>query len=275
MTARDRLVVVVVAVVAALAGSWFLVLAPKRDQASKLGDQVANAQQQLDSARTELSGAQSDRGAYARNYTTIASLGQAVPPDDNVPSLIFQLQNAATEARVDFRVLKLNAGAAAATPVAAASAAAAPPAAARASSGTTAGIAPGASPGTAASTVPGATVGPAGFPTMSFTFNFDGNFFHLSDFFNRLERFVVASNKRVSVSGRLMTLNAINLSQAKAGFPHMTATISATSYLVPPTQGLTGGATPIGPSSSTGTQSASASGSQLPAATAAIASPVR
>jgi type II secretory pathway pseudopilin PulG len=54
MTARDRTVVVVVAVVVALAASWLLLIGPKRSQASKLGEQIKAAQSQLDSARSSL-----------------------------------------------------------------------------------------------------------------------------------------------------------------------------------------------------------------------------
>jgi hypothetical protein len=82
---------------------------------------------------------------------------------------------------------------------------------------------------------------------LPFSFTFQGNFFRLSDFFNRLQRFVTATNKRVSVSGRLMTLNAITLAPGKTGFPQISATISATTYIVPAAQGLLNGATPGGP----------------------------
>ncbi len=48
---------------------------------------------------------------------------------------------------------------------------------------------------------------------------------------------MVATNNRVSVSGRLITLNAVNLAAGAAGFPQITATISATTYLVPAAAG--------------------------------------
>src|SRR5207237_1220926 len=46
---------------------------------------------------------------------------------------------------------------------------------------------------------PGATAGPAGLPVEQFAFSFNGNFFHLANFFKRLQSFVVAHNKAVSV----------------------------------------------------------------------------
>jgi type II secretory pathway pseudopilin PulG len=255
MTARDRLVVAIVAVVAATAAAWFLVIQPKRDQASKLGAQVTAAQQQLDSARATVASAQSARSSFAANYSAVARLGEAVPTDDNVPSLIVQLQNAASRARVDFRALQLVPGA---------GGVAAP--AATATGKTTPGAA--ATQAVTATLPPGAAVGPAGFPTMPFTFTFRGNFFHLADFFAELQRFVSASNKHVSVSGRLMTLNAISLGPAQQGFPQITALISATTYLLPQSQGLTNGATPAGPAGAG--QPVSNSTSPVPATTATV-----
>jgi hypothetical protein len=117
-------------------------------------------------------------------------------------------------------------------------------------------------------------VGPAGFPIEPFTFTFGGNFFHLADFLGRLQRFVVANNQRLSVSGRLMTLNAISLAPSSNGFPQITATISATTYLLPADEGLLNGATPAGPASST-TQTVSNQSPSSPAPPAVVTSPVR
>jgi type II secretory pathway pseudopilin PulG len=259
MTARDRIVIAIVAVVALMAGSWILVIQPKRDQASKLGAQISTAQSTLDAARSQVLTGLAAKRSFGRDYTSIAQLGEAVPSDDNVPSLIFQLQSAATGAGVDFRVLKL-------TPSAGGSAAPAP----------AAGIGTSAAQSTTATLPPGAAVGPAGFPILPFTFTFRGNFFHLSDFFSRLEKFVVATNQRVAVSGRLMSLNAISLgADPNLGFPHIVATIAATTYLVPATQGVLNGATPAGPGTGTATQASAGGGGSTPAAPAAIAAPTQ
>lgn len=250
MTARDRMVVIIVAVVAAIAGSWFLVVQPKRDQASKLGDQATAAQRQLDDARAQVATSLTDRASFATNYTSLARLGEAVPSDDNIPSLIYQLQSAASGASVDFRALTLTSGGTAA-----------PAAAGAANASATQAV--------TASLPPGAAVGPSGFPTMPFSFTFRGSFFHLSDFFGRLEKFVVAANNHVSVSGRLLTLNAISFGPGKGGFPQIDATISATSYLVPASEGLLAGATPNGPANQV-TPAASHSGASLPTPTATV-----
>jgi type II secretory pathway pseudopilin PulG len=261
VTGRDRLVVVIVAIAAAIIGSWLLVIQPKRSQASKLGDQLKTEQSQLQTAQASVHDAEAAKSAFAGSYTAMARLGEAVPADDNVPSLIYQLQSAASASHVDFRDLTLNG-----------------------SSGSTAGPAASAS-ATQASTAalpPGATVGPAGFPIEPFTFTFRGDFSHLSGFLGRVQRFVVTSNKNVSVSGRLLTLNAISLGAGPAGFPQITASIAATAYLVPASQGVLAGATPSGPgatslptSTSPAAPSAGSAGASTPSTStpAAVATP--
>lgn len=246
MTGRDRTVVVVVLVVVAIAASWLLVISPKRDQAARLGTQVSHAQSTLNAARTQLAQGEAARRAFRGSYATLVRLGEAVPTDDDVPSLIYQLQSAASKAGVDFIGLTLNpagpGGSASTTP------APGTPATSPSTSGT-----PGSSAAAGASSAssyvlpPGAGVGPAGFPIEPFTFSFSGNFFHLSNFFGRLEQFVVSTNRRLAVNGRLLTLDAINLTPNSGGFPQITASVSATTYLLPTSQGLVAGATPAGP----------------------------
>lgn len=252
MTFRDRLVVVVVLVLVLVVGAWILVIQPKQDQANKLGTQVATAQQQLATARTRIATADADRAAYARNYQAVAALGEALPADDDTASLLVELQNAASSARVDFQSLALTSSGSA-------------PAAATTTSTTTSTGTSSASQAVTATLPPGAAVGPAGLPTLPFTFTFQGNFFHLASFLGRLQRFVVATDKKVSVSGRLMTLNGISFGAAPAGFPQITATISATTYLVPSDEGLTDGASPSGPAAGSTVKTVSGTTSGAPA----------
>lgn len=254
MSARDRIILVIVGVLALVVGSWMLVLQPKRSEASKLSKQIGAAQSQLASVRSELAQRQAARRAFSREYAKLVRLGEAVPTDDNVPSLIYQLQGAASSAHVDFRGLQLNPASSTSSPP--------PPTSSSASQATTATL------------PPGAAVGPAGFPIEPFTFTFQGNFFHLASFFHRLQQFVVSTNKKVSISGRLMTLNAISLNAGPLGFPQITATVGATTYLVPSNEGLLNGATPAGPSAA-GTQQVSTPASSSPAPAAVVSSPVK
>lgn len=253
MTVRDRLVVVVVLVLLAIVGSWIFVISPKESQANKLGAQVTAAQRKLATARSRIATADADRAAYARNYEAVAALGEALPADDDTASLLVELQSAASDARVDFQSLALtSSGTAAPTTTTPTS--------------TTPTSTSSTSQAVTATLPPGATVGSAGLPTLPFTFTFQGNFFHLANFLGRLERFVVATDKKVSVSGRLMTLNGISFGAAPSGFPNITATISATTYLVPSDEGLTDGASASGPASGSTVSTVSGSASAAPAA---------
>jgi hypothetical protein len=266
MSVRDRTVLAVVCLVAAIAGSWLLLIQPKRDQAAKLQTKINAEQSQLASVRAQLAAGAAARAAFAKSYTTVVRLGEAVPTDDNTPSLIYQLQGAAKASGIDFQSLAFNAGSSGAT--GSAGSAPAPSGASSASSSNSTSAQSSNAP-----LPPGATIGPAGFPIEPFTFTFGGSFFHLADFFGRLQRFVIANNQRLSVSGRLMTLNAITLGPASGGFPRINATISATTYLLPASQGLLNGATPSGPAGST-TQTVSTPTSTSSAPPAVIASPV-
>jgi type II secretory pathway pseudopilin PulG len=244
MSARDRIVLVVICAVAAIVAPWVLLIQPKRDQVSKLQSQVNAQQSQLNAARAQLAQGNAARAAFASSYASLVRLGEAVPTDDNTPSLIYQLQGAAKATHVDFDSLTFNAG----------------------SGGGSSAPASATATQSASTLPPGATIGSAGFPVEPFTFTFQGNFFHLANFLGRLQRFVVAGNQRLSVSGRLMTLDAITLGPATSGFPQMTATISATTYLLPASQGLLNGATPAGPApASTQTVSTRSSSSSAPA----------
>jgi hypothetical protein len=157
-----------------------------------------------------------------------------------------QIDGAAKKSGVDFRGIQVGTGVGSAPPVTAVTGAAG--AAAQ------------------ASLPPGAAVGPAGFPTMPFSFTFSGEFFHLGDFFARLERFVTVNNNKVDVTGRLMTVDSITLEPDQDGFPNIKASVGATSFLVSPTQGLTAGASPQGPAAAGATPSTT--GSTVPSTTA-------
>jgi type II secretory pathway pseudopilin PulG len=235
MSVRDRTILLVIAFAAAIVGPWLLLVQPKRDQAAKVQTQINSVQSQLASVRSQLAAGNQARATFASSYTSLVRLGEAVPTDDNTPSLIYQLQSAAKTSNVDFQSLTFNAGQGGSTTAPTSS-----------SSKSTATV-------TAAALPPGATIGPAGFPIEPFTFTFTGSFFHLGDFLGRLQRFVVADNQNVLVSGRLMSLNAITLgpSSTTGGTSQITATISATTYLLPTSQGLLDGATPTGPAAST------------------------
>jgi hypothetical protein len=282
VTTRDRIALTVVIAAVLVGGFWFLVLGPQRSRASKLGSQLNQEQQRLTTAESDVARSRAARLQYSRNYATVAQLGKAVPSSDDVPSLVYQLSSTAQSAGVDFRTIKLqnaSSGAAAAPapttpapPPAKGSTGSTPPAG---SGATPAAGSTGSSPASAtqaatATLPPGAVVGAAGFPTMPFTFTFEGSFFRLSSFFSRLEQLIQASRRGLNVRGRLLTIDGLALTAAGQGFPHMKAAVAATAYLLPADQGLTNGATPSTPpaGSAQPVKSTSTAGATPPAAAA-------
>jgi hypothetical protein len=65
---------------------------------------------------------------------------------------------------------------------------------------------------------------------------------------------VRTTNLKVAVNGRLITVNSFSLSPSPdGGFDKLSASFSVTTYLTPPEQGVTAGATPAGPATATAT----------------------
>jgi hypothetical protein len=254
VTARDRIVIMVVLALAAVAASWMFVVSPKRSEASSLNTQVSSEQSQLTAAQGQVAAGMSARRQFAGQYAQLAKLGEAVPPDDDIPSLIYQVQSAAQASRVTFRGLQLSSAGASSS--------------SSSSSSSPSGQTP------AAQLPPGAAVGAAGLPTEQFTITLSGNYFNLSGFFNKLEGFVASDSGTLVIRGRLMTINAISLVPGPTGFPQITASVSATTYIVPPTEGSFGGATPAGPAPTTPAQASSSGSSTTPPA-AAVTSVLR
>ena len=299
MTARDHLIIVVVLLAAALGGVWFVGLAPKRKEATDLQAQIDTASQQLADAQQKAAAARQAKSRYNKDYAELATLGKAVPKSDALPSLIYQLQNAAHDARIDFRSLKVTPGGgqgpAASTPSTPANTAKAATNASNGSSGSAGSTgssssssatpssstsstpaASAAAPATqaaAATLPPGATVGSAGFPTMPFSFVFNGSFFDMEDFFNEVQRFVHVNGKRVDVRGRLLSIDSFSLVAGPDGFPSVKSNISATAYLLSPDDtGASSAATSTTPSTTTGT--GSTGGTPAPTTGGATASEV-
>jgi hypothetical protein len=227
VTKRDRIVVAVVAIVGVLGGFWMLALSPKREAANELTQQTAQQQTRLAAAQAKVAAGEQARRGFTEDYAEVARLGKAVPVGDQVPSLVFQLQSAAARNGVDFRAVTLRAESA--------GAAAAP----------TAGVA-----SAAAVAPPGSSVGAAGFPTLPFTFKFEGDFFRMERMLSAVEKFTgtISGGDQVRVGGRLLTVDGFSIGKSKLrSFPYISAAVTATAYVLPEGEGAFAGATPTGP----------------------------
>lgn len=268
MTKRDRIVVSVILSFGLLAALWFLALAPKRAESTKLDTQITAAQTRLVAAQAATAAARDAKGRYEGDYAAVARLGQAVPADEETASLVYELDHAAGRAAIDFRSLQLEATTAA-TPAAAPAPVPAPGDAAGATGAT--GAAAGTT-GAAGSTVPApAPVTIADFPTMPFSFTLEGSFFHLERFLRQVARFTAVKGQKISVAGRLVSVTGVQIAASRKGFPRIGATIKATAYLLPASEGLLNGATPVAPAFASTTTVPGAAPTAPPAAPAAAA----
>lgn len=212
MSPRDRIAISAVAGVLLLAGLWFLLISPKREEASQLGTQVTEAQATLDQTRSDLARFQQARAEYRDNYAVLAGVGKAAPAQDATATLLFQLSSTARSEKVDFRSFTGGAEQ--------------PPADTSA---------------TAVQTL----------PAEPFSFDYVGPFFRLSDFLGALQRYVKVSGERVAVDGRLMRIDGFSLGEAASGQAPKVS-IQATAFTLPEGQSALGGATPAGPAGASG-----------------------
>ena len=86
---------------------------------------------------------------------------------------------------------------------------------------------------------------------MPYSLSFTGDFFQVADFIKGIDSLVDTNGTGVAVDGRLVTLDGFALNgDPELGFPHLDATFAVTTYVTPPRQGLTAGATPRRPTGS-------------------------
>jgi hypothetical protein len=98
----------------------------------------------------------------------------------------------------------------------------------------------------------GATVGSAGLGVMPYKLTSQGGFFQTADFLKGLDSLVQTKSGEVAADGRLVTIDGFSIVPDQTeGFPHLDASFSVTTYLVPPSQGATAGATAAAPAPST------------------------
>lgn len=225
-------IVAIVALLVLAIGFWALLYSPKRGEVKKLDAQVSQVEASLSEHRAEIAEAEQARGRFPVDYQQLVVLGKAVPNEDDTASLLVQLNRLADESKVRFKEFSLEgeSGEAAPAPTTGESV---PPTEA------------------AASLMPlGASVGPAGLAVMPYSLSFEGGWFQVADFIRSLDSLVKTQNEKVSVDGRLITIDGFSLAPEQeegSSAIKLNADFHVTTYLTPPAQGTTAGATPEGP----------------------------
>ena len=284
MSSTNRVLLFVLPVLALIAAFWFLILAPKRQEASDLEAKVGDLQAQVSEQEQLAATAETARKDFPRAYRRLIVLGKATPTDDDTSSLLVQLEDVAKEADVDFLSLETQQGEAAAAPPPApepqTGSEAAESTEQRVDNGeagtTPAAPAPAPTEATAALLPIGASIGPAGLPVMKYSLSFTGDFFHLADFIEGIDGLVTTrQDGQIGVKGRLITIDGFELTpQGDPGEnPELAAQFQVTTFLTPADEGATAGATPSGPAPPTAPQPVSDTPAPSPTETASTTTP--
>jgi Tfp pilus assembly protein PilO len=280
MTGRDRIVLMVIAVVVILAGGWLKLVSPERAKANKLATQVATANSALASAEGKLASARASQSQYPAAYAAMVNLGKAVPPNQEVPSLMYQLSLATADKQVEFTSIATSAvGGGSGSSTVTAPAASAKSSTPSSGSATTASASSGtasASSGTASATgspsASGASTSAAAFTQMPFTFVFEGSYFDLERLLRELTSFTTRSSSgTLEVNGRLLTVQSVKLvptDTSHAGAGTLSGTITATAYTAPASAAPVAASSatpPVGSATSAASTTASGTSANAPA----------
>ncbi|MBJ7518774.1 MAG: hypothetical protein JHC84_03660 [Solirubrobacteraceae bacterium] len=219
MTSQDRTVIMLVLCVVLAGAGWFLAIKPKRAEVAEVTTQVEVAQQAADQAAASAATARAAKAAYRDDYSTVTRLGKAVPVDDDVASLVYQLETTAEGTDINFESVTVAEGVA---PVAAA------PAEGTDGAEGEDGAAEGAEAETAAGTLPGQVT------EVPITLTFDGGYFDMTRFLRKIDRYtLIRGNDEIDVRGRLLAVNSVKLSPGSKGFPDVQAEVTVSAYRAP------------------------------------------
>src|SRR3954471_11610839 len=119
ITDRDRKILLALIPIVAIVGYWFLLLAPKHKEASKVKDELTQAQQVRDTAQQKASQLSGAKRSFSADYATVIRLGKSIPASVDMPSLMVQLDRAARGTGIKFTDIKAGERTASSTPASA------------------------------------------------------------------------------------------------------------------------------------------------------------
>lgn len=243
MKTSNRLIVAILAVSALAIAFWVLALSPKREEANELSAEAGQLQVALGEVQAKAVEAAAAKREFPADYRHVVVLGQAVPAGDETSSLMVELSSIANKAKVDFSSIQLEGSGEVSSATAAPTESSTPAPSVPGSVSAAATVPP---TEAAASVLPlGAKIGQAGLGIMPYSLTFSGNFFQIANFIKGMDSLVHGGGQNVSVDGRLVTINGFSLSTetGEEESHQLDANFAVTTYVTPPEQGLTGGAT--------------------------------
>jgi Tfp pilus assembly protein PilO len=106
---RDKKIATFLVPLLVIAGYWFLLLSPKREEVSTASAALTEQQERLDAARSAASAADSAEEDFETSYATVVKLGKAIPATVDMPSLLVQLEAAAEGTGIRFNSITAGA----------------------------------------------------------------------------------------------------------------------------------------------------------------------
>lgn len=98
---KQLLALTLVAVVAIVAGAWFLLVAPKRAQAAQVRAQQQTERQQIDQLRLQLSMLKQQAADLPAQQAKLVAIAQQIPDNPALPTLVRNLSAQANKAGVE------------------------------------------------------------------------------------------------------------------------------------------------------------------------------
>jgi Tfp pilus assembly protein PilO len=102
MSDRDRKILLAIIPIVLVVAYWFLLLAPKREDASQASKDLTEQTERRDNAKAQAELARGAETDFAADYTQMVRLGKAIPSGVDMPSLIVQLDSAAAGTGIRF-----------------------------------------------------------------------------------------------------------------------------------------------------------------------------
>lgn len=215
-SSRLQIIGGVILVVLLLVVYWVAIYGPVHSKAQKLSTQLSSLQTQVANAQQAVATGKASLSAYSKSYGNLVKLGQAVTPGADMQSLMLEIASAAKQTGIDFSSVTVGSSSTGTT-----------------SASSSSGSATSPSSGSASAPPPGSVVDSSGLNSIPLTFTFQGQFSSLVSFLGRIQSFVTVVNQNVSVTGRLLLVQAVSMAPAATGFPAITASVTASAYLLP------------------------------------------
>lgn len=112
MKRRTIYILTVLALIVVVVAGWFLLVSPLRTKIAETDAQVQAQQKNLITARAKLARMEQTRQEAEKNQGRLIELYKMVPSQDELPSLLLQIQDLATESGIEVMSISPSKGAA-------------------------------------------------------------------------------------------------------------------------------------------------------------------